>query len=83
MSKLTYSKWMCELCEDTFITDSKSRWDMIGCKCGETLVDDEEQYIRFIGKPKLLNQSDTLEELKKNMRVFTKREQIKNMNKDE
>lgn len=58
--KLRYSKWMCELCEDTFITDSKSRWDMVGCKCGETLVDDEEQYIRFIGKPKLIKQSNTI-----------------------
>ena len=61
--KLRYSKWMCELCEDTFITDSKSRWSMVGCKCGETFVDDEELYSRFIGKPKLINQSNTLEEI--------------------
>ena len=64
--KLRYSKWQCELCEDTFITDSKSRWNMVGCKCGETAVDDEEWYSRFIGKPQLLDQSNVFEELNQN-----------------
>jgi hypothetical protein len=62
--KIRYSKWICTQCEDTFITDSKARWDMVGCKCGKTAVDDEEYYQRFMGSPKLLEQSDNLEELK-------------------
>ena len=34
--KLRYSLWECELCHDIFITDSKKRWSMVGCKCGKT-----------------------------------------------
>lgn len=64
--KLRYSKWKCEICDDTFITDSKARWDMVGCKCGNTAVDDEEWYNRFMGKPQLLVQSNTLEKLNQN-----------------
>ena len=59
--KLRYSKW-----QDIFITDSKSRWNMVGCKCGKTAVDDEEWYSRCMGKPQLLTQSNTLEELNQN-----------------
>lgn len=36
---------------------------MVSCKCGKTSVDDEEWYSRYIGKPKLLQQSDKLKEL--------------------
>jgi hypothetical protein len=64
--KLRYSLWECELCNDTFTTDSKSRWDMVSCNCGTTAVDDEELYSRFMGKPKLLQQSDKLEDLNQN-----------------
>ena len=63
--KLRFSLWECEICNDKFMTDSKSRWDMVRCKCGETAVDDEEWYGRFMGKPKLLNQSNNLEDMKK------------------
>jgi hypothetical protein len=64
--KLRYSLWECELCNDTFITDSKKRWSMVSCKCGKTSVDDEEFYIKCTGKPKLLQQSDNMKVLKQN-----------------
>lgn len=60
---MRYSRWKCELCNDEFITDSKKRWDMVICECGKTSVDAEEYYTRFTGKPKLIKESDNLEEL--------------------
>lgn len=65
--KLRYSKYECGFCKDTFITDCKTRWNMVKCKCGETAVDDEEFYSRGFGKPKLLSKSNTLEELKEKL----------------
>ena len=56
--KLRYSLYQCEICEDKFTTDSKARHDMVWCKCKKTAVDDEEYYSRFLGKPKLLEQSN-------------------------
>jgi hypothetical protein len=41
---------------------------MVSCKCGKTSVDDEEWYSRYMGKPKFLQQSDKLKELKQKQR---------------
>ena len=57
--KLRYTLWQCEICEDKFTTDSKARHDMVWCKCKKTAVDAEEWYSRFVGKPKLLKESNT------------------------
>ena len=57
--KLRYTLWECQICEDKFTTDSKSRHDMVWCKCKKTAVDAEEWYSRFVGKPKLLKESNT------------------------
>jgi hypothetical protein len=62
--KERYSKWMCELCSSTFITDCQSRWDMVYCDCGKSSVDDEEYYTRFFGKPKLVLKSNNINDLK-------------------
>ena len=58
--KRRYILWQCEICEDEFITDGKARHDMVWCKCKKTAVDAEEWYTRFVGKPKLLKESNTL-----------------------
>ena len=58
--KLRYTLWQCEICEDEFITDCKARHDMVWCKCKKSAVDAEEWYSRFVGKPKMLEESNTL-----------------------
>ncbi len=59
-----YKLWECNYCKDRFITDSKSRWSMVGCKCGKTSVDDEEYYQRHNGSAKLITKSNNKEDLK-------------------
>jgi hypothetical protein len=51
---MRFTLWQCEICKDEFVTDNKSRYQMVGCKCGKSAVDDEEGYTRTIGKPKKL-----------------------------
>ena len=61
--KKRYSLWRCGKCDDKFITDCRSRWDMVFCKCGESGIDDEEWYMRGVGNPVLVDSSDDENEL--------------------
>jgi hypothetical protein len=42
-------KWKCVKCGDIVISDSKDVHKMDYCKCGESAVDLEEHYCRFLG----------------------------------
>ena len=64
MSKMRYQLYECEDCKEKFITDNKTRWTMVGCKEGCSMVDAEEGYSRMIGKPQLIKESDTIKDLK-------------------
>lgn len=60
---MRYLKYKCEVCEEEFIADRKKRWAMVGCEKGCSKVDAEEHYLRFIGKPKFIKESDNLKDL--------------------
>jgi hypothetical protein len=42
-------KWKCVKCGDIVISDSEDVHKMDYCKCGESAVDLEEHYCRFLG----------------------------------
>lgn len=60
---MRYQKWECGQCNETFITDKLKRWDMVGCEKGCSAVDVEEHYSRFMGSPKLVKESNDIEDL--------------------
>lgn len=46
-----YIKWQCAKCKEILVSNSKRHHQMDNCKCGETGVDLEEDYSRWIGHP--------------------------------
>lgn len=50
----TILKWKCTKCGDVQKSYSDRRWDMNMCKCGESGVDLEEGYSRYLGHVKVL-----------------------------
>lgn len=50
-TKLT---WQCNRCKDIVISYSNIRWNMDGCKCGQSGVDLERWYQRNFGYVKEL-----------------------------
>ena len=53
--------WKCELCGDVVTSYSNLRWDMNYCRCGESAVDFEEYYSRFMGKVKEIDTSEKID----------------------
>jgi hypothetical protein len=60
---MRYQLYKCEDCKEKFIADKKKRWTMVGCEKGCSMVDAEESYSRFMGKPKFIKGSDNLKDL--------------------
>ena len=60
---MRYMLYECGKCKERFIADRKERWEMVGCYEGCSQVDAEEHYIRFMGKPKLIKESDNKKDL--------------------
>ena len=50
-------EWQCEYCKDIQLSDSIRRHHMDYCKCGESAIDLEEEYMRGMGKPKTLKRT--------------------------
>ena len=50
-------EWQCEYCKDIQLSDSIRRQHMDYCKCGESSIDLEEEYMREMGKPKTLKRT--------------------------
>lgn len=49
-----FIKWQCKICKNIITSNKEIRWSMDTCKCGETSVDAEEYYTRFIGNEPLI-----------------------------
>jgi len=50
-------EWQCEYCEDIQLSDSIRRHHMDYCKCGQSSIDLEEEYMRVMGKPKTIKRT--------------------------
>ena len=50
-------EWQCEICKDIQLSDSIRRHHMDYCKCGQSSIDLEEEYMREMGKPKTLKRT--------------------------
>ena len=50
-------EWQCEICKDIQLSDSIRRHHMDYCKCGQSSIDLEEEYMRVMGKPKTIKRT--------------------------
>ncbi len=51
---MTKIAWVCDECNWLQVSDSKECHQMNSCKCGDSTVDLEEDYCRFIGAPRVI-----------------------------
>lgn len=54
--KDNYVYWKCTKCNDHRMSDKRIRWKMDWCKCGESAVDAEEHYSRYLGSAEIITE---------------------------